>query len=203
MSILDLFKSEKPCIFAELSGTTVILGPVTSESVSGSVRITDNAVEDGTVISDHVNKDPESIEVRTFLCDANDLTAKAIGAATSALGLSTDSMKVSEKMELLKLWRDTGEIVTYSGPVFSGLITDGYDIIAESMVITKIDSSRSQETGSGIDVGISLRKIVIAEALMKNSKLPMAAKSRTKKGATSTKTDTTTAKPSSILSRIF
>ncbi len=201
--ISDLLKSEKPCIFSEVTGTTVILGPVTSEAESGSIQITDNAVEDGTVISDHISKDPESVDITVFLSDQNDLTAKAANAAKSALGFTVNTLKVREKMELLRLWRDEGEIVTYSGPVVSGLLTDGYDITAQSMLITKVDTARSQETGSGISVNISLRKIVIAEAMMKNSKLPTAAKKITKKGSTTTKTESTTVKPTSIAKRIF
>jgi len=202
--ISDLLKSEKPCIFSEVTGTTVILGPVTSESESGSIQITDNAVEDGTVISDHISKDPESVDITTFLSDQNDLTAKAANAAKSALGFTVDTLKVREKMELLRLWRDEGEIVTYSGPVFSGLLTDGYDITAQSMLITKVDAGRRQETGSGISVNISLRKIVIAEAMMKNSKLPTAAKKITKKGQTPVKTETVKDVPkSSVAYRIF
>lgn len=203
MSLSDFFKSEKPCIFSEDTGTTVILGPILNESEAGSVRITDNAVEDGTILSDHVSKDPESVEIKTFLSDVNDLMAKASNAAKSALGLTVDTMAVKDKIALLKLWRDTGEIVTYSGPVFSGILTDGYDIIASSMVITKVDISRGTDTGSGIDVGIGLRQIIIAEAMVKNSKLPTAAKKRTKKGSSTTQSESTTAKSSSIMKRIF
>lgn len=203
MSLSDFFKSTKPCIFSEDTGTTVILGPVTSESESGSIKITDNAVEDGTVISDHISKDPETVEVKTFLSDSNDLIAKAADAAKSALGLDVDTMTVKDKIALLKLWRDSGEIVTYCGPVFSGKFTDGYDIIATSMVITKVDISRGTDSGSGIDVSIGLRNIVIAEAMMKNTKLPTGAKKRTKKGSATTKTDTNTTKSNSILKRIF
>lgn len=204
MSIVSEFlKNEKPCIFSEVTGTTVILGPVTSESENGSVQVTDNAVEDGTVVSDHISKDPETVDVTTFLSDQNDLAAKAANAAKSALGFTVDTLKVREKMELLRLWRDEGEIVSYSGPVFSGLLTDGYDITAQSMLITAVDVSRSQETGNGISVNISLRKIVIAEAMMKNSKLPTAARRRRKKGSTTTKTESTTVRRSSIARRIF
>ncbi len=191
MSIIsDLLKSEKPCIFSEATGTSVILGPVTSESESGSIQITDNAVEDGTTVSDHINKDPESVDVTTFFADSNDLTAQVVDVVKSGIGFSVDRLTVSDKIALLKLWRDTGEIVTYSGPVFSGLLKKGYDITASSMVITKVDNSRSLETGSGLSVNISLRKIVIAEAMMKNSKLPTAAKKLTKKGQTPVKSET-------------
>lgn len=203
MSLADFFKNEKPCIFSQDDGKTVILGPVTSESESGSIRITDNAVEDGTIISDHISNEPYTVEVKTFLSDANDLLAKAADAAKSVLGLTVDTMTVKDKLKRLKAWRDDGEIVTYSGPVFSGKFTDGYDIMAKSMVITKIDISRGNDTGSGVDVSISLRRIIIAEAMMKNAKLPTAARKKTSKGAAATKTDTTTAKSSSIMKRIF
>ncbi len=202
MSLADFFKNEKPCIFSEESGKTVILGPVTSESESGSIKITDNAVEDGTIISDHISKDPESVEVKTFLSDANDLMATAANAAKSVSGLTVDTMTVKDKIKRLKNWRDDGEIVTYSGPVFSGIITVGYDIMAKSMVITKVDVTRGSDTGSGVDVSIGLRQIVIAEAMMKNAKLPTAAKSRTKKGQASTKTEKVEVKESSTLYRI-
>jgi hypothetical protein len=203
MGISEFFKSEKPCIFAEDTGTTVILGVVTAESESGSIRVTDNAVEDGTIITDHESKDPESVEVKTFLSDSNDLLGSAVSSAKTSQGLTVDTMTVKDKIEYLKAWRDEGYLVTYCGPVFSSRFSDGYDIIASSMLITKVDISRSSDSGSGIDVSISLRKITIAEAMVKNAKLPTAAKSRTKKGNSTTKTETTTAKSKSILKGIF
>ena len=203
MALPDFFKSEKPCIFSENTGETVILGPVTSESESGTVQVTDNAVEDGTVISDHIRKDPETVEISTFLSDKNDLLGQAVDAAKSALGISIDTLKVKEKIEILKRFRDEGEIVTYTGPVFSGQLTDGYDIIAKSMLITSIPILRSAETGSGLDVKISLKKILIAQAMLAEINLPTEAKKTTNKGQSNTKTETVKTKNTSILKGIF
>ena len=203
MEFADFFKNEKACIFAEDTGTAVIISPLMSENVSASIQVTDNAVEDGSIITDHIVKDPQSIDIQAFLADANDLLGQAVNTAKSAIGLSVDTMTVKDKMEMLEAWKDTGTIVTYSGPVFSGLMTTGYDITASSMLITALNSSRNTETGSGLDVSISLKKILIAEAVMKNAKLPTQAKKTTKKGESQAKTENVEAKPSSILKRIF
>ena len=203
MEFADFFKNEKPCIFAEDTDTAVILSPLMAENVSASIQVTDNAVEDGSIITDHITKDPAAIDIQVFLADNNDLLGQAANAVKSAIGLSVDTMTVKDKMEMLKAWAETGTIVTYSGPVFSGLLKTGYEIIASSMLITSINSSRDTETGSGMNVNISLRKIEIVEAVMKNSKLPSGAKKTTKKGESQVKTETVKAKPSSILQRIF
>ncbi|MCL2154189.1 MAG: hypothetical protein FWH53_00850 [Leptospirales bacterium] len=203
MEFADFFKNEKPCIFAEDTGTTVILSPLMTESISASIQVTDNTVEDGSIITDHIIKDPKTIELEIFLADDNDLLGKAADMAKSALELNVDTMTVQDKIEMLEAWQEMGSIVTYSGPIFSGLITTGYDITASSMLITRVDISRNTETGSGFNVSMSLKKITIAEAVMKNSKLPTQAKKTTKKGESSTKTESVEAKPTSILKRIF
>ena len=203
ITLTDFFKNEKACIFAEDTGTAVILSPLMSQSKSSSIQATDNAVEDGSIITDHIIRDPETIELEIFLADDNDLLGKAASAAKSAIGLNVDSMSVQDKIEMLEAWQETGTIVTYSGPIFSGLLKTGYDITASSMLITRVDCMQNTETGSGFNVGISLKKITIAEAVMKNSKLPMGAKKTTRKGESSTKTESVEVKSSSTAFRIF
>lgn len=202
MAISDFFKSEKPCIFSEDTGETIILGPVTSEGESGSIQLTENAVEDGSVVTDHIKKDPELVEVTTFLSDKNDILGKVVDAASSALGLTVDKLKVSEKITILKRFRDTGEIVTYSGPMFSSKITDGYDIIATSMLITSVNITRTNETGSGLDAKISLKKITIARATMENEKLPTDARKMTHKGQGQVKKEKVNTPGPSLLARL-
>jgi len=199
--ISDFFKNEKPCIFSEETLTKVILSPLMSEAKSGSVQITDHAVEDGTTISDQVVKEPETIDLTAMLSDGNKID-QAIDAVKANIGFDTDTMSVQEKIDMLEAWMEMGMRVTYSGPIFSGILANGFEIVAASMMLTRVDYSRNAQTASAIEVGIGLKKIVIAEAIMKNSKLPTSAKKTTKKGESSTKTETVKAKPTSALKRL-
>ncbi len=158
--------------------TEVILTPVMSESESLSAEITRNAVEDGSNITDHVHPQPLSISVTTFFADKNDIMA-----AAPALIFGADKT-VTEKIGWLKAWREFGVLLTYSGPVFSGVIQKGYDIFAEDMVISALDITRSPENGSGVEVSISLQKVVVAQSRMKSISLPQAARPRANRGAT-------------------
>ena len=200
--VSDFLKNEKPCIFSEETGTSVILTPIMSQSKTGSVQVTDHAVEDGTTISDHVFKETELIELNAILSDSNDLLGQAVDSLKSWIGAGADSMSVQDKIELLEFWRDTGEIVTYSGPVWPGLFVTGYDMTKSSMLITDVSLSNTEETGSAVNIDISLKKVTIAEAVMKNAKLPTAARKVTKKGESSTQTEKVEPKRSSMLKKM-
>ena len=198
----SLLKNSKPCIFSEATGTTVILSPLLSEGKSGAVQVTDHAVEDGSRVSDHGFKDPETISLNVFLAD-KDVVGEAMNKAKSFIGFDVDSMSVQDKIDMLKLWRDELEIVTYSGPVFSTLFKKSEEKMVSSLLIIDIEESRDESTGSGKNVSIRLKEIHIAQAMMKDVKLPTAAKSVTKKGQSSTKTEKVQAKPKSMLSQII
>lgn len=178
----------------------VILGPILSEGKSGKASVSNHAIE-RSYISDHVYNQPDTISIKTFLADQNDLMA---AAAAAAVGSKTDKLSVKDKIEKLDSWKSAGELLKYSGPEFSGILTKGYDMVASDVVITHLDVSRSTSTGAGVEVSISLQKVKIAEVLMKELKLPQAAKSTKNAGQSATgKTNAPAAKSKSIFSKWF
>jgi len=179
MALSDMLSNTPAMITCQQTTTEVILGPVSSESESYSVSVASHALEDGSDVSDHVHAQPANFSVTTFLADKNDLMS-----STASLVMSDQS--VADKIALLQLWQETGELLTYSGPVFSGFFEKGYDIYVENVVITSISTKRNTGNGSGIEVQLSLRKITIAETETAKVNLPQPVKRPGKKGKTET-----------------
>ena len=175
----------------------VILTSVMSETETLGAEITKNAVEDGSNINDHVHVQPYQFAFKCFFADKNDLMA-----AAANLLLGADKT-VTEKIVILKAWRTFGTLLTYSGPLFSGFMTKGYDIYCENMVISNLGIGRSQDNGVGVDVSISLQEIVIAQAMIENIALPVSARSRANAGAARTGGASASAGSRSILTRMF
>jgi len=186
-----------------LGTSEVILGPILSESKSGTATVSNHAVE-RDYVSDHVHNQPDQFSIKTILADQNDLLAAASDAAKAALRFKADTLSVKDKIEKLDTWKSNGELLKYSGPVFSGMGFKGYDMTVSDVVITKLDVARSSSTGSGVEVSISLQKVKIAEVLLKELKLAQAAKSTKKAGQSETGKETApAAKPKSIFAKWF
>jgi hypothetical protein len=194
---------DRPALIDQDTLDYVLMGPITSEGQSFSAQVTSHTVEDGSNISDHSQTKPETLSIKSIMADQNDLAAAAFAAVVGAAGIETGVKPVSERIDLLRSWQSTGALLTYNGPIFSGIIEEGYDINIEDMAITKIDISRSPAVGAGVEISLSLQKIRIAQALLVEINLEQAAKSRKKKGKASKDKDKTTDKPKSILKGIF
>ena len=197
MALSDLLFGTPAMIMCQKTTTEVILGPIIAESEKYSVSVASHALEDGSEVSDHVHAQPENFSVSTFLVDANDF----MKSATSLIFGKQQS--VMEKIALLRLWQDTGELVTYSGPVFSGLINKGYDIYVEDLIIENLSTERSADSGEGIKLTLSLRKIRIAQSHIANVNLPQAIRRSTTRGTSPTGTTSANPRPASILSKMF
>jgi hypothetical protein len=176
----------------------VVLGPIMSEGESCGASVTSHAVEEGAAVSDHVKPSPDKFSITTILTERN---STDITGVTQAARLITDRLTVEEKIAKLKGWRDSGELLTYSGPVFSGLVNRGYDITATDVVITSISSSRTTDKGAGIEVSISLQKVTIARASIADIDLPQAARPAQNKGQTEKGSTSVQPKPKSILAK--
>ncbi len=174
----------------------IILGPVMSEGSTHTASVTNHAVEKGLNIGDHVRSNPDSFSVKTILVDKN-----ITGGLSDAVSAIVDPLTVKKKIKKLKQWRNDGALLKYSGPVFSGLVMNGYDIAAQNLVLTSITISRTQETGAGIDLSLSLQQVTIAQSMTQEIKLPQGAKNTTNKGQTEKGTTNVTPKGSSILSK--
>ena len=201
MALSDLLFGTPAMIMCQKTTTEVILGPIIAESEKYSVSVASHALEDGSEVSDHVHAQPENFSVSTFLVDANDFANDLMKSAASLIFGKQQS--VAEKIALLRLWQDTGELVTYSGPVFSGLINKGYDIYVEDIIIENMSIERSADSGEGIKLTLSLRKIRIAQSHIANVNLPQAIRRSTTKGTTPTGTASANPRPASILSKMF
>ncbi len=181
-----------PANISDEYGNEIILGPISSESENYSSQVTSHAIEDGSTINDHVHVDQPNFSISTFLSDQNDLAAKA-----TSLLFGSD-LNVTAKIEFLKYWQGAGELLTYSGPVFSGLFSDGYDMVAENVIISKIGISRSASNGSGVEVSLTFNRVEIAYTQVtslniKNS--PRSIKTTAAKGKTAKGTAATGAAP--------
>lgn len=192
-----------PAAICSSYGEEVILGPILNEGKSTSSSISKHSIEEGVDVTDHVKWNSPSFTIKTMLADQNDLMGAAGNVIKSAVGFKTDSKSVKEKIELLEAWQEMGELLIYSGPVFSGKIIKGFDLVAEDVVIQKINISRSTSTGSGLEVGITLQKVIIVEAMISEIDLPQRNRSRRRKGQRSKKTTTSSAaRNRSLLSKI-
>ncbi len=187
MKLSDLISTDKPFLLCQETRTKIFLSSISSEGSSGTVKIPSMAVEGGTTIEDNVFVNPETLNIKCTLADTSALANRGMNAALEFLGGERDTMSVSEKVEYLKSFMALGLLVTYKGPVFSGMLTKGYDIIAGDLLISSLNISRSSSTGAAIDVSIGLKHITIAESETEDIKLPKRHRRMRKKGKTATK----------------
>lgn len=198
MGLLNLIFGTPGMLYDKKTGKNqVILGPISGEDESYSANVCSHAVENGSEISDHVHSQPGQFSIKTFLVDKNDLMAMAAGLVTG------DNQTVSKKIALLKLWRETGELLVYSGPVFSGMVLSGYDMYVDNVVIAGLGISRSVDNGEGVEVSISLKNIIIADALKTSIRLPHAVRSAANAGQQSTASVSTSASRTSFAAKVF
>lgn len=197
MVLSDLLFGTPAMIMCQKTSTEVILGPVMSESENYSVEVSSYAIENGSEVSDHVHAQPETFSITTFLVDANDLMQSATSLIFGA------KQSVAEKIALLRFWQDEGELVTYSGPVMSGLFSKGYDIYVEDLIINNMRIERNSNSGSGIEVTLEFKKIIIAYMEITKINLPQAIQRTSARGITSTGKTSPQPSSSSILSKML
>lgn len=197
MGILNLIFGTPGMLYDKKTGKNqVILGPISGEDESYSANVCVHAIENGSEISDHVHAQPGQFSIKTFLVDKNDAMAVVAGLVTG------NNQTVSQKLALLKEWRETGELLVYSGPVFSGMILRGYDMYVEDVVITNLGISRTVDNGEGVEVSLSLKKILIADVLTTSIRLPQSVRSAANAGQQGMKSANANADKTSTLVKI-
>lgn len=198
MGILNLIFGTPGMLYDKKTGKNqVILGPISGEDELYSANVCTHAIENGSEISDHVHSQPGQFSIKTFFVDKNDLMSMA------AELVGVDNQTVSQKLALLKQWRETGELLIYSGPVFSGIIMRGYDMYVEDVVITSLGISRTVDNGDGVEVSISLKKIIIADALTTSIRLPQSVRPAANAGQQSTGSISANANRTSFAAKVF
>lgn len=188
--IKEIFTGKEPYLVEEKpnekENIKLMLGPILSEGGSMSVSAMNHAIETAEDITDHVHINPDVYSIKTFLVDANDLLASGISAASSSIFGGSKPQTVEEKMEQLKTWKNAGTLLTYNGPRFSvkykgTSLKNGYDVIRKEVIILRIDWNRSQSSGEGLEVTLSLQKVIIATAATTRLNRPKRTRSKKKK----------------------
>jgi hypothetical protein len=198
MGILNLIFGTPGMLYDKKTGKNqVILGPISGEDESYSANVCSHAIENGSEISDHVHAQPGQFSIKTLLVDKNDVMALAAGLVTGS------NQTVSQKLALLKDWRETGELLVYSGPVFSGMILSGYDMYVEDVVIIGLSISRTVDTGEGVEVSISLKKVIIADMLTTSVRLPQPVRPAANAGQQSTGSTSTNVGRTSFAAKVL
>ena len=123
-----------------------------------SNEITNYAIEDGSDISDHIFQKPKTINLNAVLTDEIDNTQDVeefINSLTST---------IDNRMKMLQGWLDDKTTLTYCG----------YDNDIKDVLIESISRNSNQETGSGLNISISLKQINIANSMTVTTGLPKA-----------------------------
>lgn len=198
MSLAEmLFDTPATLADSETGLFEVVLGTILAEGEAYSASVAAHAIENGSEVSDHVHPQPESFSITTFMVDKNDL----MGAAAS-LVLGSD-MAVSDKIASLVDWHKNGELLIYSGPVFSGFFEKGYDMYVEDVVISSMNINRSPGKGVGVEVTLNLKKVTVVDTLFMMLNLPQPIKKAGAKGKAAKGKASAAAKPKSILTKMF
>jgi hypothetical protein len=127
-----------------------------SEKHSASVEVTGHPVEEGSEISDHIRALPETVEINGVVTNTPIVYLADLLAAsplTNATGRSDDRVEDAYQ-ELLRIMR-AGELVK--------VVTSLRDY--ENMVLTSVEVPRDVRQGSILNASISLRQMLIANAL--------------------------------------
>lgn len=147
----------------------IILKTVLTENITMSTQVTSHALENGAEVTDHVQDQPDKFTVKTVLADDVDLTGEAVKYVFGG-----DKYKAADKFKILQSWKSNGDLLTYSGPVFSGagILKTGVDLTRSNLVITGLTFDRDNSTGGGFALQISLQEITIAESRTVQVQLP-------------------------------
>lgn len=130
-----------------------------------SARPSDNEIEDGATITDHVKLDPESLSME---CEISNVPVSILGLGVSAddfLGAadefldgdksSFEGLASNETRTPREAWEYLNDLVKKASPFSVVTALQRY----ENMIITNLDAPRVAENGQNLVFNIQLRKI--------------------------------------------
>jgi len=170
-------------------GVDIMLNAVENLTESAISEVTSHAIQEGADITDNVNPRSKDYNINAILTD-NDLDILN--------PLSFVNYTISERLEILDLWRE----------LKSTLIYYGQDGDLENLQLSSITKNKTLETGEGLGLQISLKEINVATAetveVGETGKLNTPTKKgNTPKGTGSNSGTPTNKKNTSILKGIF
>lgn len=182
MQALFALLSASPASLIDEYGDEFVFGPVLDESESFSNRVSQHAIEGSGNVADHVHPEPGIFTVQTRLADDNCILSQIGNLAASAIGI--ENKTVTEKIQLLKSWRESGSVLTYAGPSF--FLKENYDIVESDLVINRLDIKRNAKQGLAPFVMIQLQKVLVVESVLSSIDIPQFMKQTAKKGKAAT-----------------
>lgn len=184
MQAVSKLFAASPASLIDEYGDEFVFTAILDETESSSNRVSQHAIEGVDNIADHVHPEPGKLTIQTRIADDNCILNYLAGLAGSAL-LGIENKTATEKIQLLKDWRETGRRLTYSGPSF--LLDKNYDIVEDSLVIGRLDIKRTSQQGMAPFVTIQLEKVLVVEAIQSDLNIPDFMKQTSKKGKAATK----------------
>lgn len=175
MSIVNL-------LFFSLGGNSTTIGALEldamlTESTSLRSQITEYPVEDGTVISDHITKEAETLSINGVITGAGTLFSPSFG-----------KVKLLVAKEALRELHNARELVT---------VVSGLDVY-QDFAIESLDIERNADDGERLNISAQLRKI--QKVQLRTEEMPPEkanGKTKGKAGKTKAKTGKAQTKPPS------
>lgn len=152
-------------VFAGGSGTreglaadAIELDTTLTESYAGGATVTDHPVEEGSDITDHVRRNPETVDITGWVSNYPIVFLRSISTPGAAVGAQpvlpgTNRFRRAEAaFEFLRGIKDAGLTVD----VITTLRT------YENFAITSLTVSRDKDSRNILDLGLSLREVQVA-----------------------------------------
>lgn len=125
-----------------------------SETHARQCEITDHPVEEGSTISDHIRRLPETLEVNGVVSNHPIVFLASLNSPSPITnGLTPATARAELAYSTLRKLMDDGELVT--------VVTSLWEY--ENMAITSMSVARDVNTGNVLNCSLSLREIIIAK----------------------------------------
>lgn len=172
--ISDAISGQKTRAFLSDGIDDVVFDVIITENDSDSLNVTRHAVEDGSDVTDHVNSTPRKFSIDAILTDADLDVLNPVSFLNKT---------IDERLDVIDKWIKKKKVLTYYG----------HDKDIEDVIVQSISRKRSQSTGDGLEVSLSIDKINIVSSVQQNIDI----KTTVPKGKTATQTQTTPGSTSS------
>jgi len=130
-------------------GTNDCLFNVTKDDTEQDTsEVSSHAIEDGSDVSDHVIQKPKTINLNVILSDESISTMNPMSYVAAFLDT------IEDRKQLLQNWMDDKTLLTYHG----------HDIDTDDVVIENLSRNHSADTGNGLGLTITLKKLIIAKS---------------------------------------
>lgn len=149
-----------------------------SEQHSVTTRFTEHAIEDGSVVTDHVRPELDRLSISVLVTDtptgafADDVNGATIDAASGATNLFTEEVaRVESIYEQLRTLSRSGIVLD----VATSLRNYG------SMVITEMATPRNSENSHSISLDVNLREVEFATLEIEQGRIPVSPRANRQK----------------------